>query len=135
MKPWLFDILACPIDKHFPLKLYIFAFETGQDEFESIFNVYEKRDLDQIKKEEIIKIQTENENSYIKDNVIIEMNPIEVYIETKDYTKSSNLLSLYKNFLRNCLSFWIKKKNLRVLGKHISYLSLLILSHAPIFIF
>ncbi len=81
MKPWLFDILACPIDKHFPLKLYIFSFETGSDEFESFFNIYNKRDLDQIKKEEVIKIRTDNENSYIKDNVIIETNPIEVYID------------------------------------------------------
>lgn len=81
MKPWLFDILACPIDKHFPLKLYIFSFETGPDEFESFFNVYDNRDIGQIKKEEIIKIQTDNENSYIKDNVIIETTPIEVYID------------------------------------------------------
>ena len=43
--------------------------------------MYDKRDLDQVKKEEIIKIRTENENSYIKDNVIIETNPLEVYID------------------------------------------------------
>ena len=36
MKPWLFDILACPIDKHYPLKLYIFKFETNRDEFRLI---------------------------------------------------------------------------------------------------
>ena len=49
MKPWLFDILACPIDKHFPLKLFIFTYETKQEEFESFLNVYQKRDIDQIK--------------------------------------------------------------------------------------
>jgi len=81
MKPWLFDILACPIDKHFPLKLYIFTYETKQNEFESLLNIYDKRDIIQIKKEEIIKILKEKENQYIKDNVIIEKNSIDVYLD------------------------------------------------------
>ncbi len=81
MKPWLFDILACPIDKHFPLKLYIFTYETKQNEFESLLNIYDKRDIIQIKKEEIIKILKEKENHYIKDNVIIEKNSIDVYLD------------------------------------------------------
>ena len=81
MKPWLFDILACPIDKHFPLKLYIFTYETKQNEFESFINIYDKRDIIQIKKEEIIKILKQGENQFIKDNVIIEKNSIEVYLD------------------------------------------------------
>ena len=81
MKPWLFDILACPIDKHFPLKLYIFTYETEQNEFESFINIYDKRDIIQIKKEKIIKILKEGENQYIKDNIIIEKNSIEVYLD------------------------------------------------------
>ena len=44
MKPWLFDILACPIDKLFPLKLYIFSFETKPKELSSFIEIYEKRD-------------------------------------------------------------------------------------------
>ncbi|TFG29900.1 MAG: hypothetical protein EU532_02240 [Promethearchaeota archaeon] len=80
MKPWLFDILACPIDKHFPLKLYIFAYETKQSEFEIFLNVYENRDLVQIQKEEIIKIIEEDEKYYIRDNIIIEKNLIEDYL-------------------------------------------------------
>lgn len=81
MKPWLFDILACPIDKHFPLKLYIFTYETKQSEFESFINIYDKRDIIQIKKEEIIKMVKEDENQYIKDNIIIEKNSIDDYLD------------------------------------------------------
>jgi uncharacterized protein YbaR (Trm112 family) len=81
MKPWLFDILACPIDKHFPLKLYIFTYETEQNEFESFINIYDKRDIIQIKREKIIKILKGGENQYIKDNIIIEKNSIEVYLD------------------------------------------------------
>lgn len=81
MKPWLFDILACPIDKHFPLKLFIFTYETKPEEFESFLNVYQKRDIDQIKQEEIIKFLRKDQNLYMKDNVIIEKNTIEVYLD------------------------------------------------------
>ncbi|MHA1683133.1 MAG: Trm112 family protein [Promethearchaeota archaeon] len=31
MKPWLFEILACPIDKHYPLKLFVFKFEDQEE--------------------------------------------------------------------------------------------------------
>lgn len=81
MKPWLFDILACPIDKHFPLKLFIFTYETKPEEFESFLNVFQKRDIDQIKQEEIIKFLSKDQNLYMKDNVIIEKNTIEVYLD------------------------------------------------------
>ncbi|MFX1260440.1 MAG: hypothetical protein ACFFAN_21535, partial [Promethearchaeota archaeon] len=61
MNPWLFDILACPMDKYFPLKLYIFSFETKQDEIQSFIEIYEKRDLEFIKKQKIFEILKENE--------------------------------------------------------------------------
>ena len=81
MKPWLFDILACPIDKHFPLKLYIFSFETEPEEFKSIINVYKKRDINYIKEEKIIEISRENEKLFLKDNIIMEKSPISTYFE------------------------------------------------------
>jgi len=43
LKIWLSDILACPIDKHFPLKLYIFSYETTENEFNEFLDVYENR--------------------------------------------------------------------------------------------
>ncbi|TFG24286.1 MAG: hypothetical protein EU529_04730 [Promethearchaeota archaeon] len=81
MKPWLFDILACPMDKYFPLKLFIFSFETKPDEFQSILDIYQERDLDLIKKQKIIEISEEKGNLYVKDNIIIEKNTAETYFK------------------------------------------------------
>ena len=36
MKPWLLNILACPIDKHHPLDAYFFKWETAEEELEKI---------------------------------------------------------------------------------------------------
>ena len=36
MKPWLLNILACPIDKHHPLEAYFYSWETPADELEKI---------------------------------------------------------------------------------------------------
>ncbi|NVM34709.1 MAG: hypothetical protein HWN81_03875 [Candidatus Lokiarchaeota archaeon] len=81
MKPWLFDILACPIDKNFPLKLYIFSFENKPEEFQSIINIYESRDINFIKNEKIINIYQKNGEYYLKDNIIIEKTLIKTYLE------------------------------------------------------
>ena len=81
MKPWLFDILACPIDKHWPLKLHIFSFETESDIFNQFLKIYEERDLEIIKNEGIIKSSKKNETLWIKDNVIIEETPVKTYLE------------------------------------------------------
>ena len=81
MKPWLFDILACPIDKYFPLELFIFSFGTKEDEFQTFVNNYKKKDLEIVKKENIIEICRENDNIFIKDNIIIEKSPIQKYLE------------------------------------------------------
>ena len=80
MKPWLFDILACPIDKFFPLKLYIFSYENKPEEFQSIINNYENRDLNFIKNEEIIDIYNENEDLFLKDNIVIEKTKLSTYL-------------------------------------------------------
>ena len=36
MKPWLLNILACPIDKHHPLDAHIFRWETGAEEIKKL---------------------------------------------------------------------------------------------------
>ncbi len=36
MKPWLLNILACPIDKHHPLKASFFTWETSEEEMRKI---------------------------------------------------------------------------------------------------
>ncbi|MFX1411951.1 MAG: Trm112 family protein [Promethearchaeota archaeon] len=81
MKPWLFDILACPIDKSFPLELFIFSFETTPEEFQSILNIYNKRDISTIKKENFIEITRENNTVFLKDNIIMEKYQIKGYLE------------------------------------------------------
>ncbi|MFW9878720.1 MAG: Trm112 family protein [Candidatus Thorarchaeota archaeon] len=81
MKPWLFDILACPIDKFFPLNLYIFSFETKMEEFAKIIETFNDRNIDFLKKEKIIEIYQENDRLFIKDNIIIQEEPIENYLE------------------------------------------------------
>ncbi|MFX1327736.1 MAG: Trm112 family protein [Promethearchaeota archaeon] len=81
MKLWLFDILACPIDKHFPLKLYTFSFENQPEEVQSFINVYENRDIDYIKSENIINISQEKNEFFLKDNIIIEKTKLNSYLE------------------------------------------------------
>jgi uncharacterized protein YbaR (Trm112 family) len=36
MKPWLLNILACPIDKHHPLEAYFFSWETPEKDVNDI---------------------------------------------------------------------------------------------------
>ena len=102
MKPWLCDILACPIDKFFPLDLYIFSFETTEDEFKEIIKVYENRDINRIKDENIIQIQEEKGDLYLKDDIVIERSSVEDYLNSiissvnevnNLHDKSSNQLS------------------------------------------
>lgn len=81
IKPWLHDILACPIDKHYPLKLYIFSFETEPDEFQSFLDIYKQRNLDLIKNQQILEISEEAGKYYLKDNVVIEKNTINMYFK------------------------------------------------------
>ena len=116
MKPWLFDILACPIDKHFPLELYIFSFETKPEEFKSIINVYRKRDINYIKQENIIVISWENEEIFLKDNIVMEKSPITTYfrliiasINELDHITDKSDLDISKNCL-NIIHSEIKPK-------------------------
>ena len=82
MKPWLCDILACPIDKYFPLELFIFSFETTDDEFKEIITIYEERDIDRIKDEDIIDIQEEKGILYLKDDIVIEKCSVDNYLSS-----------------------------------------------------
>jgi uncharacterized protein YbaR (Trm112 family) len=81
MKPWLFDILACPIDKHFPLKLYIFSFETDPNDFNAFINVLERKDMELINQEKIIEVYNEDGNILIRDNIVIEKTKLKDYIK------------------------------------------------------
>ena len=104
MKPWLFDILACPIDKYFPLKLYIFSFENEPEEFQSIINIYVNRDLNFIKNEKIIEISRENDELFLRDNIIIEKTKIQTYLNLT----SSSLIE-FENVFDNTTNKLSKK--------------------------
>ncbi|MFX0099466.1 MAG: Trm112 family protein, partial [Candidatus Hodarchaeota archaeon] len=46
MKPWLLEILACPMDKHYPLELTIFEIEDLNEKLKRMKNLEEmKEDL------------------------------------------------------------------------------------------
>ncbi len=80
MRPWLCDILACPIDKFFPLELVIFSFETPEFFFKDIIEAYDKKDLISIKKENIIQIEQKNGELLLKDEIVIEKSKLEIYL-------------------------------------------------------
>ncbi|TFF87321.1 MAG: hypothetical protein EU550_03455 [Promethearchaeota archaeon] len=80
MKLWLFDILACPIDKYFPLKLFIFSYVEGKIEFESFLETFNSRDYKKINQENLIQISKNGEK--IKDQIVLE----KIFI--KDYLKA-----------------------------------------------
>lgn len=81
MKPWLFDILACPIDKYYPLKLYIFTYETDSNQFESFLKIYNEKDVKQINKEALIEIENTDQGFIVKDEVVIKKMTFEKYID------------------------------------------------------
>ena len=80
MKPWLFDILACPIDKYYPLRLYIFKYETPSVQFESFLKVYNDKDITQIDREHFIEIEEVSEHCLVKDGIVIKSTPIGEYL-------------------------------------------------------
>ena len=81
MKPWLFDILACPIDKNYPLKLYIFSFETTPEEFNEIINTFKKRNSENIKNDTIVEISERNGDIVMKDNIVMEKTRVDRYFQ------------------------------------------------------
>ncbi len=81
MKPWLFDILACPIDKYYPLELKIFSYETSNESIQSMLDTFINRDMKVIDQKEIILISEENGKTLIKDNIILEFTEFGKYIE------------------------------------------------------
>ena len=80
MKPWLFDILACPIDKFFPLELYIFTLETSSEDIQSFMIKYKNRDIDLIKSEGVINTYYDDDKYFYKDNIVIEKQQLEIYL-------------------------------------------------------
>jgi len=81
MKPWLFDILACPIDKFFPLKLFVFSLETESEDIQLFIDIFKNRNINVINNEEIIKIYDEEGGKYFRDNIVIQKQKLKDYLE------------------------------------------------------
>jgi len=91
MKPWLLNILACPIDKHHPLKAYWFTWETTEKEME-------KMNREAGKSNKFFTEQYEHLATQIKDGTI----SLEALNEINDETESLYSQELYidvKKFL------------------------------------
>jgi uncharacterized protein YbaR (Trm112 family) len=122
MKFWLFDILACPIDKHYPLNLYVFSYANSPDDFNSFFEMYKKRDISIINRENIFNIEEKNGVIFIKDDIIIEKNKLDKYLRLilstieefeHIYDKTSNQLSkasihLIKHEIKHSIQVYLK---------------------------
>jgi uncharacterized protein YbaR (Trm112 family) len=81
MKPWLFDILACPIDKNFPLKLYILSYETSDEKIRSILEIPNHWNSNILKSENIVIISQENGKVSVQDDIILEKTPLVSYLK------------------------------------------------------
>ena len=57
MKPWLLNILACPMDKHHPLEAYFYRWETSEAEMEKIAAEEGKPKMEREDKYRILKKQ------------------------------------------------------------------------------
>jgi len=81
MKPWLLDILACPIDKKYPLQLYIFSFENPKEIFSSILEIAKYNDLKRIKSENVVKTSQVDGQLNVQDDIVLEKTPVLSYLD------------------------------------------------------
>ncbi len=96
----LLDILACPIDKEHPLKLYIFSYDTPQDQIEQILS----KDGDS----KIINLTRKDGELFLKDKIITKSTPLEEYLN--QIQSKIDLLELVVDYSINTASNkYIKK--------------------------
>ncbi|MFO7796575.1 MAG: Trm112 family protein [Promethearchaeati archaeon] len=126
MRLWLFDILACPICKHYPLKLYIFSYQAEEDKFKKYLKDYNENTFN-YENQDILKISQDSEEKIlIKDEIVIEKKPIIKYLEDiltsveelkniedlSSYEKSKKCLSIAREKIFEQLIEFSKKSDL-----------------------
>jgi uncharacterized protein YbaR (Trm112 family) len=79
MKLWLFDILACPIDKYYPLKLYIFSYKENEEQFKDVLEAFNSRNMEDINYEDFIEIFEDGHK--VKDQIVMEKSHLDTYFE------------------------------------------------------
>ncbi|MDD1778157.1 MAG: hypothetical protein LUQ65_08310 [Candidatus Helarchaeota archaeon] len=87
MKPLLLDILACPICKFYPLKLYILKWETKETNFSNVLEATRNRDIDFLRK--VTKIRRGKDR--IDDAVIIKKD-VKVLLKDEMVRKETNII-------------------------------------------
>ncbi|MBN1216649.1 MAG: hypothetical protein JXA99_14570 [Candidatus Lokiarchaeota archaeon] len=132
MKPWLHDILACPICKHYPLNLIVFSYENDDIFFKELIDDYFRKDLDFHINNKIPELFKEkNQIYYIRDNIIIEKTSINIYLDlikssleemnyVKDntlFTYSKKCLNLTKKEVKNKLIEFSNEQNQQKINK------------------
>jgi uncharacterized protein YbaR (Trm112 family) len=92
LKPWLLNILACPIDKQHPLEAFFYTWETSDEELDKINN-------DAGKPNPYFKKQYDHLANQIEDGTI----SLDAIKEVRDMTDSKNTVDLYldvKKFIK-----------------------------------
>ncbi|MGQ4874067.1 MAG: Trm112 family protein [Promethearchaeia archaeon] len=139
MKPWLFDILACPIDKFYPLILYIFKYETKSEEFKVYLDIFNDRNIEAIKKENIVQIKKENDKILISDSIFLKKSSLHNYIlnilssvkelnnflDKSDNERGKKCLELLRTIVKDNLEKFSENPNIENLDKILPELYLL----------
>ena len=85
MKLWLLEILACPIDKSFPLELTVFKWEDEgnlDDKINQLIEMYKNKQVLPPKTETPLHLEIRDDNKiYINDFLILKPTPLEVYLQ------------------------------------------------------
>jgi uncharacterized protein YbaR (Trm112 family) len=96
----LLEILACPIDKEHPLKLFIFSFDTPEDQIEQI--------LSSVGDSKVINLSRKDRELFLKDKIITKLTPLEDYLN--QIQSKIDLLEQVVNYSTNMASNkYIKK--------------------------
>ncbi|TFF96829.1 MAG: hypothetical protein EU547_05935 [Promethearchaeota archaeon] len=126
MRLWLFDILACPICKHYPLKLYIFSYQADEDKFKQYLKDYNENTFN-YENQDILEISQDVEDKIlIKDDIVIEKKPLIKYLkdilnsieelehieDLSPYEISKNCLSIAREKIFERLNDFSQKSNL-----------------------
>ncbi len=85
MKLWLLEILACPIDKSFPLELTILKWENEgneDDKINQLIEMYKNKQVLPPKTETPLHLEIKDDNKlYINDFLILKPTSLEVYLQ------------------------------------------------------
>lgn len=77
MKPWLLEILACPIDKAFPLEVNFFSWENEENFFPGILQEFNAREVP----EGIVELADGGKSLEISDEMTQNSVPVKQYIQ------------------------------------------------------